>query len=99
MDLNLTDTRQVPPISRTDLSPEVQLTTSQYVPPTLSTQLLPKTQENIGDSEPYMARENLPSPSKTQDDGENKKSIEPVKIIVEPELELNDDLHPNRTFI
>ena len=57
-------------------------------PLTLGTELLPKTQENIGDSEPYMTCENLPSPSETQDDGENKQSIEPVKTIVEPELRI-----------
>ena len=78
----------VPPIPRTELSPEVQLTTSQYISPTLSTELLPKTQENIGDSEPYMVYENLPSPSETQDDSENEQSIEHVKAIVEPELRI-----------
>ena len=88
----------VPPISRTELSPEVQLTTSRYVPPTLSTELLPKTQENIGDSEPYMACENLPSPSKTQDDGENRQGIEPVKTIVEAELRIEQRSPPKQNL-
>ena len=66
--------------------------------PTLSTELLPKTQENIGDSEPYMAHENLPSPSETQDEGENRQSIKPVKTIVEPELRIEWQSPPKQNL-
>ena len=64
----------------------------------MSPELLPKTEENIGDSVPYMAHENLPNPSKTEDDGENKLSIEPAKTIVELELKIEQQSPPKQNL-